>query len=65
MTFLFANPGYMPNTAGTYFIVKALPIALLKSQQLNVKLPQPVWAWNLKPCGSKALGNDAEVKHGA
>ena len=29
--------------------------ALLKSQQLNVKLVQPVWTWNQKPCYTMAL----------
>ena len=47
-----AKPRYMPSTVGTFFMFKALPKALLKSWQVNVKLPRPVWAWNQKPRSS-------------
>ena len=41
-----------PSTAETFFMVKALLEALLKSWQVNVKWPWPVWAWNQKLHGS-------------
>ena len=37
------------------FMVKALPKALFKSWQVNMKILWVVWAWNQKPCGSTAL----------
>ena len=38
LTFLYGKLGYMPSTEGTFFMLKALPKALLKSRQLNVEL---------------------------
>ena len=44
------------------FMFKSQPKALLKSQQENVKLPQPAWAWNQKPRISTALRDNVEVR---
>ena len=44
LTFLYANLGISPALLG-HFYGQSLAVSSAQSQQINVKLCQPVWAW--------------------